>query len=263
MRVVVPKLPYRGWLFDLDGTIYLGERLIPGADAAIAALRAAGRRVAFLSNKPLQTRAEYAAKLTRLGVPAAPDDVINSSLVLARYLRDRDPGAPVFVIGEPPMLDEMRAHGFEVRPDERVRWVVIAFDRTFDYAKLNVALQAVKQGARLIATNPDRTCPVEGGGEIPDCAGMIAAVEAVTDKKVEAIVGKPSPIILEVALAALGVPARDAAIVGDRIETDIVMGRRLGLGTVLVLSGVTRADDPRIAAVAPDHVVGSVRDLVE
>ena len=259
---MVPKLPYRGWLFDLDGTIYLGERLIPGADATIAALRAAGRRVAFLSNKPLQTRAEYAAKLTRLGVPAAPDDVINSSLVLARYLRDRDPGAPVFVIGEPPMLEEMAAHGFEVRPDERVRWVVIAFDRTFDYAKLNVALQAVKQGARLIATNPDRTCPVEGG-EIPDCAGMIAAVEAVTDRKVEVIVGKPSPIILEVALAALGVPAAGAAIVGDRIETDIEMGRRLGLGTVLVLSGVTRADDPRIAAIAPDHVVRSVRDLVE
>ena len=259
---MLPRLPYRGWLFDLDGTIYLGERLIPGADAAIAALRAAGRRVAFLSNKPLQTRAEYAAKLARLGVPAAPDDVINSSLVLARYLRDRDPGAPVFVIGEPPMLDEMRAHGFEVRHDERVRWVVIAFDRTFDYAKLNIALQAVKQGARLIATNPDRTCPVEGG-EIPDCAGMIAAVEAVTDRRVETIVGKPSPIILEVALAALGVPARDAAIVGDRIETDIVMGRRLGLGTVLVLSGVTRPDDPRIAAVAPDHVVRSVRDLVE
>jgi NagD protein len=259
---MVPRFPYRGWLFDLDGTVYLGERLIPGADTVIATLRAAGRRVAFLSNKPLQTRAEYAAKLSRLGVPAAPDDVINSSLVLARYLRDRDPGAPVFVIGEPPMLAEMRAHGFDVRGDERVRWVVIAFDRTFDYAKLNIALQAVKQGARLIATNPDRTCPVEGG-EIPDCAGMIAAVEAVTDRKVEAIVGKPSPIILEVALAALGVPARDAAIVGDRIETDIVMGRRLGLATVLVLSGITRADDPRIAAIAPDHVVRSIGDLVE
>ena len=257
-----PRFPYRGWLFDLDGTVYLGERLIPGADAVIAALRATGRRVAFLSNKPLQTRAEYAAKLTRLGVPAIPDDVINSSLVLARYLRDRDPGAPVFVIGEPPMLEEMTAHGFEVRRDERVRWVVIAFDRTFDYAKLNTALQAVRQGARLIATNPDRTCPVEGG-EIPDCAGMIAAVEAVTDRKVEVIVGKPSPIILEVALAALGVAAAEAAIVGDRIETDIVMGRRLGLATVLVLSGITRPDDPRIAAMAPDHVIQSIRDLVE
>ena len=256
-------LPHRGWLFDLDGTVYLGEALIPGADEVIATLRAEGRRVAFLSNKPLYTRRDYADKLTRLGIPATPEEVVNSSIVLARHLQRLDPGAPVFVIGEPPLIGELRDHGFEIRSDEHVRWVVIAFDRTFDYAKLNTALQAVRhRDARLIATNPDRTCPVEGG-EIPDCAGMIAAVEAVTDRKVETIVGKPSPIILEVALDALGVPAGEAAIVGDRIETDIVMGRRLGLGTVLVLSGVTRADDPRIAAVAPDHVLQSIRDLLE
>ena len=257
-----PRFPYRGWLFDLDGTVYLGERLIPGAAEAVAALREAGRRVAFLSNKPLQTRADYAAKLSRLGVPAAADDVINSSLVLARHLHGLDPGAPVFVIGEPPMIAEMRAHGFEVREDERVRWVVIAFDRTFSYAKLNTALQAVRRGARLIATNPDRTCPVEGG-EIPDCAGMIAAVEAVTGHTVEAVVGKPSPIILEVALATLGVRADETVIVGDRIETDITMGKRLGLATILVLSGITRADDPRIASLAPDHVIGSIAELIE
>lgn len=255
------RLPYRGWLFDLDGTIYLGERLLPGAGELVAALRRDGRRVAFLSNKPLETRADYARKLTRLGVPAEADDVINSSLVLARHLRGLDPGAPVFVIGEPPMREEMRAHGFEVRDDARVRWVVIAFDRTFTYAKLDTALQAVKGGARLIATNPDRTCPVEGG-EIPDCAGMIAAVEAVTDRRVEAIVGKPSPIILEVALAALGVPAAETVMVGDRIETDVAMGKRSGLATILVLTGVTRADDPRIASLAPDHVVRSVADLL-
>ena len=255
------RFPYRGWLLDLDGTVYLGEALIPGAAEVIAALREAGRRVAFLSNKPLQTREDYARKLSRLGVPAGPDDVINSSLVLARYLRDLDPGAPVFVIGEPPMIAEMRAHGFEVREDERVRWVVIAFDRTFTYAKLNTALQAVKGGARLIATNPDRTCPVEGG-EIPDCAGMIAAVEAVTGKRVEVIVGKPSPIILEVALAALGVSTADAVMVGDRIETDITMGKRLGLATILVLSGVTRPGDPRIAALAPDHVLRSIGEIL-
>jgi phosphoglycolate/pyridoxal phosphate phosphatase family enzyme len=257
---VAVRLPYRGWLFDLDGTMYLGECLVPGAAELIAGLRAAGRRVAFLSNKPLETRADYARKLTRLGIPAEADDVINSSLVLARHLRGLDPGAPVFVIGEAPMLAEMRAHGFEVRDDARVRWVVIAFDRTFTYAKLDTALQAVKGGARLIATNPDRTCPVEGG-EIPDCAGMIAAVEAVTDRRVELIVGKPSPIILDVALAALGVPAAESVIVGDRIETDIMMGKRRGLATVLVLSGVTRPDDPRIATLAPDHVVRSVADL--
>src|SRR3989475_8890377 len=197
------RVPHRGWLLDLDGPVYLGEALIPGAAEAIAALRADGRRVAFLSNKPLQTRAEYAMKLTRLGVPAAPDDVINSSLVLARHLRALDPGAPVYVIGEPPMLAEMRAHGFEVRDDALVRWVVIAFDRTFTYAKLNTALQAVRGGARLIATNPDRTCPVEGG-EIPDCAGMIAAVEAVTDQTGEIVVGDGSSNKKKRALAALG-----------------------------------------------------------
>jgi len=257
------RLPQRGWLLDLDGTVYRGEALIPGADGAIAALRAAGRRVAFLSNKPLATRADYAAKLSRLGVPARPDEVVTSSLVLARHLATLDPGAPVFVIGEPPLVAELAAHGFEVRGDHRVRWVVIAFDRTFDYAKLDTALQAVRRsGARLIATNPDRTCPTEDG-EIPDCAGMTAAVEAVTGRTVEVVVGKPSPIILEVALATLGVPAADAAIVGDRIETDIVMGKRLGLATVLVLSGITAPDDPRIAEIAPDLVLPSIRELVD
>jgi arabinose operon protein AraL len=260
MRPTV-RLPHRGWLFDLDGTVYRGEALVPGADETIAVLRADGRRVAFLSNKPLETRDDYARKLTRLGVPAAPDDVVNSSLVLARHLAALDAGAPIFVIGEPPLLAELRAHGFEVRADHRVRWVVIAFDRTFDYAKLNTALQAVRQGARLIATNPDRTCPTEDG-EIPDCAGMTAAVEAVTGARVEIVVGKPSPIILDVALARLGVPAAEAVIVGDRIETDIVMGKQRGLATVLVLTGVTRADDPRVAGIAPDLVLPSVRDLI-
>jgi NagD protein len=250
----------RGWLLDLDGTVYLGEALIPGAAEAIAALRAEGRRVAFLSNKPLATRADYAAKLTRLGVAADPDDVVTSSLALVGHLGRLDPRAPVFVIGEPPLIAELRAHGFEVRGDWRVRWVVIALDRTFDYAKLWTALRAVREGARLIATNPDRTCPTDEG-EIPDCAGMIAAVEAVTERPVEVIVGKPSPIILEVALARLGVAAGDCVMVGDRLETDIAMGKRLGLATVLVLTGVTRAGDPRIVDFAPDVVLPSIRAL--
>src|SRR5499426_4310128 len=254
-------LPHGGWLFDLDGTVYRGETLIPGADGTIDALRTAGRKVAFLSNKPLQTRADYAQKLTRLGIPTGDGDVINSSLVLARHLARLDPRAPVFVIGEPPLIAELSAHGCEVRGDHRVRWVVIAFDRTFDYAKLYMALQAVRQGARLIATNPDRTCPTESG-EIPDCAGMTAAVEAVTGHAVEVIVGKPSPIILEVALAHLGLSAGECAIVGDRLETDIVMGKRLGLATVLVLTGITQATDPRIPEVAPDLIVPSVHDLL-
>lgn len=255
------RFPYRGWLFDLDGTVYRGGGLIAGAREVIAALRGEGRRVVFLSNKPIQTRSDYAAKLSQLGIPTAPEEVVNSSLVLARYLQRLDPGASCFVIGEPPLVAELRAHGFEVRQNADVRWVVIAFDRTFDYAKLNTALQAVKRGARLIATNPDRTCPTEEG-EIPDCAGMIAAVTAVTGKPVEVVVGKPSPIILEVALEQLGLPAAECVMVGDRIETDITMGKTLGLSTILVLTGVTSSDDSRIADLKPDHVLRSIAEIL-
>jgi phosphoglycolate/pyridoxal phosphate phosphatase family enzyme len=255
-------LPHRGWLFDLDGTVYVGDALIPGAATTIGALREAGRRVAFLSNNPLQSPAEYARKLMRLGIPATGDDVITSSVVLARHLARLDPGAPVFVIGEISLIAALRAAGLEPRSDAHVRWVVISFDRTFDYDKLNVALQAVtRHEAHLIATNPDRTCPVDGG-EIPDCAGMIAAVEAVTDRKVDIVVGKPSPIMLEEALEVVALPAGQCAIVGDRLDTDIAMGKRQGMGTVLVLTGITRSGDPRIGEVAPDVVLPSIRDVV-
>jgi NagD protein len=261
--VISGRFPYRGFLCDLDGTVYVGDRLLPGVAAALAALRAAGRRVCFLSNKPLESRAAYAAKLTRLGVPTPADEVINSSYVLARYLAREAPGARCFVIGEPPLVAELEAAGLTPVEDARVDYVVVAFDRTFDYRKLDVALQAVtRHGARLIGTNPDRTCPVEGG-EIPDAAGMIGAVEGVTGRRVEPIVGKPNPITLRVALEWLDLPADACAIAGDRLETDIAMGKAAGLGTILVLSGITRPGDPAIELWQPDHVLGSLAELVE
>jgi arabinose operon protein AraL len=260
---VRPRVAYRGFIFDLDGTVYLGERLLPGAKAAVAALRESDRRLCFLSNKPIASRADYAAKLTRLGIPADVDEVINSSYVLARWLARESPGSRVFVIGEPPLTAELEAAGLEPVEGPQADWVVVAFDRTFDYRKLDVALQAVtRYGARLIGTNPDRTCPVEDG-EIPDAAGMIGAVEGVTGRKVEPIVGKPSPITLEVTLARLGLTAAECAIVGDRLETDIAMGKAAGLGTILVLTGITREGDPGIARWQPDHVLRSLDDLLE
>ncbi len=256
------RFAYRGFVLDLDGTVYLGERLLPGARDAIAALRQAGRRLCFLSNKPIASRADYAAKLTRLGVPTDIGDVINSSYVLARWLAREAPGARCFVIGEPPLVAELEAAGLKLVDGPQADYVVVAFDRTFDYRKLDVALQAVtRYGARLVGTNPDRTCPVEDG-EIPDAAGMIGAVEGVTGRKVEPIVGKPSPITVEVALERLGTPAADCAIVGDRLETDIAMGKAAGLGTILVLTGITRPGDPAIARWQPDHVLASLEELV-
>ncbi len=255
-------LGFCGYIFDLDGTIYLGERLIPGAGDVIARLKALSKRIVYVSNKPIQTREHYAAKLTRLGVPTAPQAVINSSLVMARWLSARAPGAAVFVIGEPPLIEEMRRGGFRISEDPAaVQWVVASFDRTFDYRKLNIALQAIRRGARFVATNPDRTCPVEGG-EIPDCAAMIGAVEGATGKRVETIVGKPSDIMIEVAVQAMGLSPGQCLMVGDRLETDVAMGRNAGMATALVLTGVTRRETLEHSPIQPDFVWESVAEIL-
>jgi len=255
-------MKFRGFIFDLDGTVYRGEELIPGADAAIARLKNAGGRVVFLSNKPLQTREAYAEKLTRLGISTSPAEVVNSSFVMTRYLAKLAPGAVVFALGEAPFLEELARAGFTLSEDpERIRWVIAAFDRTFDYRKLNIAFQAIKRGAHFVATNPDRTCPVEGG-EIPDCAAVIAALEAVTQKKVEVIVGKPSPVIMEVALEVLGIPAAECLLIGDRIETDIRMGKEAHMATALVLSGVSTAAMAAKSELQPDYILPSIAAII-
>ena len=135
---------FHGYIFDLDGTVYLGDRLIPGAAEAVAELRARGAGVLFLTNKPLDSRRAYTRKLTSLGISATPEDVINSSAVMADYLKREAPGARVYCIGEPPLLQELHDAGMQLVADPRVRgadvdFVVAAFDRTFDYAKLDCA----------------------------------------------------------------------------------------------------------------------------
>lgn len=252
---------YAGYILDLDGTVYRGEALIPGAREAIARLRDHGRRVVFLSNKPLEPRAAYAAKLTRLGVETPAEDVINSTQAMMRYLRTRHPGERLFVIGEPAMREEMAQEGFHLTEEiEEIQVVVAAFDRTLDYAKLNTAHQALARGARFLATNADRTCPVEGG-EIPDCAGVIAFLEATTGRQVEVVVGKPSRFMVEAAAERLGVPLERCLMVGDRLATDMRMGRTAGVDTALVLTGVTDRAALAASDVRPTYVLESLSEL--
>jgi arabinose operon protein AraL len=250
----------KGVIFDLDGTVYLSDHLIPGARQVIEQLRGQGQRMVFVSNKPLQSRADYAGKLTRLGVPTHPDDVINSSLVLTRYLSREMPGATVFAIGEPPLLEELAAGSRLSEDPDEIEVVIASFDRTFDYRKLNIGFQALRRGARFFATNADATCPV-AGGEIPDAAAVIGALEGCSKRKVELVVGKPSPLIVEVALEQLGLPAGECLMVGDRVETDILMGHRAGMTTALVLTGVTRPADLADAPAQPDYVLESIAEV--
>ena len=252
---------YRGYICDLDGTVYLGERLIPGAQEKILGLRAAGSRVVFLSNKPLEPRENYAAKLTRLGIPTPPEDVINSTRALVHYLRQHHPRARLFVIGEEALLGEMRREGFHLTSTiEEIEIVVAAFDRTLDYAKLNTAHQALVRGAHFLATNADKTCPVEDGA-IPDCAGVIAFLEATSERRVEMVAGKPSPLILQAALDRLGLLKEECLMVGDRLGTDMVMGLQQGMATALVLTGVTSRQMLAESGLQPTYVVESIADI--
>ena len=256
---------FKGFIFDLDGTVYLGDSLIPGADRIIRLLRENGKKVVFLSNDPLLTHEGYASKLTCLGIPTKPEEVVNSTFAMTNYLKKNAPQARLFVVGEIPFIEELKRAGFTITEEPKeIDYVIAAFDRTFDYRKLNIALQAIKKfGAHFVATNPDRTCPVEGG-EIPDCAGMIAAIEAVTEKKVEIIVGKPSPIMIQAVLGVLGLRPEDCILIGDRLETDIKMGKDSGIATGIVLTGVT--DEEMLKRVKhtpdqPDFVFQSIADV--
>jgi len=253
---------YAGYALDLDGTVYLGAHLLPGAAEAIAALRALRRRIVFLSNNPLQTRGGYAARLTGLGVPAGEADVVNSSGVMVAYLQRRHPGRRLFVIGEAPFLGELQEAGFALTEEPRATDVVVAaFDRTFDYRKLQIAFDAIRAGAGFVATNPDPYCPVPGGG-LPDCGSITAAIEAATGVRVEEVVGKPSLVMAQAALARLGAEAADAIVVGDRLETDVAMGVRAGMHTALVLTGATRREHLADAAVVPEFVLDDLRGLL-
>jgi HAD superfamily hydrolase (TIGR01450 family) len=256
----VPR--FRGYAFDLDGTIYLGDGLIEGAAAVVASLRAAGSHVVFVTNKPLETSADYASKLTSLGIPTAAADVISAIDALILYLRDHHPNARLMAVAEPLLIDELRREGFEVTADPRsTDVVVVSFDRTFDYDKLTRAYQAVRAGAVLVATNPDPYCPTPDGG-LPDCAAMLAAIEACTGAHAEAIVGKPSEHMARAFLDRLGVDASEAVMVGDRLLTDVAMGLDSGMAAVLVLSGATTLELLDESEIVPTYVLEDVRGLI-
>lgn len=261
-----------GFVFDLDGTVYLGDQAITGAVETIAYLRERGKRVLFVSNKPLQPRTAYAEKLTRLAIPTAADDVITSGYVLGYHLSRHYPDLTYYVIGEPALHDELRGHGLritgefsdqdpqEVIQPEGVDAVVVAFDRTLDYRKLNTAYQALLNGARFFATNADKACPMPGGG-IPDAGATIAALEHITGRKLELLAGKPSKLIMEVALARLDLPAERCLMVGDRLETDMFMGQQAGMRTAVVLTGASRREQVAQMERPPDFVLENLGEI--
>lgn len=254
----------KGFIFDLDGTIYLGKEMINGAIETIHYLRSSGHKVVFFTNKSISTRQEYMEKLNRLGIEATIDNIVNSNYITAKYLKKHMVTSDaVYVIGEDALLEELKEEGIRTTKDSNeATYIVLGWDRAFNYEKLNNAYQAwVKNNAVILATNPDRTCPVLDG-QLPDCASMIGALEGATGKSVDLIMGKPSKLAAEfVVNEILQLSPQQCYMVGDRLETDIRMGNENGLNTILVLTGITTIDMVKASADKPTYILESIKDI--
>ena len=254
---------FDAYIFDLDGTLYLDEQPIPGAPETVSRLRSDGARVAFVTNNPLAEPAVYAQRLTRMGIQASDGEVITSVDSLVGYLAANHPRCAVMPVAERVVIESLTAAGHPItREPAETEVVVVSFDRGFDYRKLRAAYLAVREyDAVIVATNPDPYCPTADGG-LPDCAAMLAAIEACTGAVAEAIVGKPSRHMVETVLARVDVDPARSAVVGDRLTTDVAMAQAAGAAGVLVLSGATRPAELAGDPISADYVIDSVRDLI-
>jgi 4-nitrophenyl phosphatase len=249
-------------IFDLDGVIYRGNSLLPSAKETLQELRARGKYIAFLTNNSTRTRYQYKRKLSRLGIKANIREIFTSAWGTANFLRKQG-ARKAFVIGEEGLKKEIRWAGIEVTslPENDVDCVVVGLDRRFNYKKLCSAFEAVKKGAKFVATNMDYTFPLEdkivpGGGAIVASLRWALNMEPI-------VIGKPSPFLLESIINHYGVNKEQAVIVGDRLDTDIEMGKKAGMKTVLVLTGVTSREEVERHIIKPDEIIEKLADLMD
>ncbi|RAL27000.1 TIGR01457 family HAD-type hydrolase [Thermoflavimicrobium daqui] len=248
---------YKGYLIDLDGTLYRGNEIIPEAVEFIASLDQMGLRYLFLTNNSSQTPAQVAKRLQKFGFPAREDQVYTSALATAAYLKDTLGSPSVFVIGEEGLkkaIIEANCLMTEQNPEA----VVVGIDREFSYEKMKKACLFIRQGAQFIGTNPDKALPTEEG-LLPGAGSLIQAIAMATGVNPK-IIGKPESIIIHYALKALGTTSGETLIVGDNLETDILAGVKAKIDTLLVLSGVTTMDIANQSEIKPKYQVVTLRE---
>jgi NagD protein len=247
-----------GYLIDMDGVIYKGSELIPGADRFIEQLKADDVPFLFLTNNSQRTRRDVATRLRRLGIDVTEEHVFTCAMATARFLAQQKPHGTAFVIGEGGLLTALHNNGYAV-VDRDPDYVVIGEGRTFTSENVEAALNMVLGGAKLVATNLDPNCPTQHGSR-PGCGALVAMLEAAAGVKAFSV-GKPSPVMMRAARKELGLTADQTVMIGDTMETDILGGVQLGYKTVLVLSGGTSEADLARYAYWPDKVVDSIADI--
>ncbi len=248
------------FLLDMDGTITLGDHLLPGAEDFIQLLSRRDIQYFFLTNNSSRSRNDYTAKLRILGLEVPAERILTSGEAAASTLASRDESARIYLVGTPSLQREFLDYGFELS-DENPDIVVLGFDTTLTYEKLSRLCSLVREGTPYIATHPDINCPT-AEGPIPDIGATIAFVEASTGRAPDEIIGKPFQPMMEVILARTGLAPSQICMVGDRLYTDIAMGQH-GLRTVLVLSGETQPGDLVESPYKPDLVIKGIGELAQ
>ena len=247
-----------GYLIDMDGVIYHGNQLIPGADCFIQELCAAKVPFMFLTNNSQRTRRDVVTKLERMGVSVSEEHVFTCAIATARFLARQKPGGTAYVIGEGGLLTALHSNGYSI-VDRDPDYVVVGEGRTLNFEMAEAALRMILGGAKLVATNMDPNCPTHNGTR-PGCGAIVAMLEQASGTKAFSV-GKPSPLMLRAARKELGLASEETIVIGDTMETDILGGVQLNFKTILVLSGGTRREDLQNYAFRPDKVVESLADL--
>ncbi|OES46529.1 TIGR01457 family HAD-type hydrolase [Domibacillus iocasae] len=242
---------YKGYLIDLDGTMYAGTQVIPGAPEFIDRLNAAGIPYLFVTNNSSRTPEQVAEKLVKMGIRTTPENVFTTSRATAQFIHDEKPGASVYVIGEDGILEALAEQGLEVVTHENPDYVVTGIDRGITYEKLAGACLSVRNGARFISTNGDIAIPTERG--FMPGNGSLTSVVSVSTETQPVFIGKPEPIIMEQAMAVLGTSKEETIMVGDYYDTDIRAGIGIGIDTLLVHTGVTQPEFLKRYEVQPTH----------
>lgn len=245
------------FLLDLDGTVYLGSKLLPGATDAIDRMRTRGKRVIFLTNNSSATKDYYVSKLRSMGIDAKQADVYTSANATTDYLTRFKPNAKVYVLGSQPVKDEFISGGVTLSDDADT--VVITFDKTLDYARLCRACYLIEKGAFYIATHPDMTCPVEDT-QLPDVGSFIKLIEGTTGRLPDVICGKPYKIMADGVSKFTGVPLSRTAMVGDRLTTDMKFAVDNGLRSVLTLTGEATLGDYSRCGFKVDKIINSIAE---
>ena len=248
----------KGFICDMDGVIYLGNQLLPGVAEFVNWLNENDKRFLFLTNSSERSPKELRQKLQRMGLDIGEEHFYTSALATAAFLKKQAPGCTAFVIGAPGLLNALYDVGVtmnDVDPD----YVIVGETASYNYEVITKAVRLVLNGARLIATNSDLTGPTEFG-IAPACRSLVAPIELATGKKAY-FMGKPNPLMMRTGLHLLGVHSEEAAMVGDRMDTDVIAGMESGLATVLVLSGCTSRTDVNDYPYRPTCILNGVGDI--